>query len=111
MLKLIGRLNVLRVVYVPQVVMLFAVQILEEMEENGTPFNALTWSLHVEYHVVLGDAQAAAAVQQAAEEAGFQIRASSFEKLIARCERNGEAALLVSPLLPLPKCRFLWLAT
>lgn len=58
-------------------------------------FNALTWSLHVEYHVVRGDAEAAATVQQAAQRAGVQIRPSSFEKLIARCERNGEAALLV----------------
>ncbi len=58
-------------------------------------FNALTWSLHVEYHVVRGGAQAAATVHQAAQRAGVQIRPSSFEKLIARCERNGEAALLV----------------
>ena len=58
-------------------------------------FNTLTWSLHVEYHVVLGDAQAAATVHQAAQRAGVHIRPSSFEKLIARCERNGETALLV----------------
>lgn len=70
-------------------------QILEEMKERGTPFNALTWSLHVEYHVILGDAKAAAAVQQAAREAGFRIRPSSFEMLMQRCERNGERELLV----------------
>ncbi|CAL8466794.1 g6330 [Coccomyxa elongata] len=69
-------------------------KILEEMEEKGVAFNALTWSLHVEYHVVRGDAQAAATVHQAAQRAGVQIRPSTFEKLIARCERNGEAALL-----------------
>ncbi len=72
-------------------------QILEEMEASGVAFNALTWSLHVEYHVVQGGARAAAAVQQAALDAGFQIRPSSLEMLIARCERNGEIALLVRP--------------
>ncbi|EIE26489.1 hypothetical protein COCSUDRAFT_64515 [Coccomyxa subellipsoidea C-169] len=69
-------------------------KILEEMEASGVAFNALTWSLHVEYHVVQGGARAAAAVQQAALDAGFQIRPSSLEMLIARCERNGEIALL-----------------
>jgi hypothetical protein len=65
------------------------------MKARQVAFNALTHALLVEYHVVKGDARAAAQAYGDATAAGIQIRPASFEKLLARCERSGESDLMV----------------
>ena len=61
-------------------------------------FNELTHSLLVDYHVVRGDARAAADAFHAAEAAGVTVRPASFARLLSRCERSGEHQLLVGRL-------------
>lgn len=70
-------------------------QILADMKERKVPFNALTYSLLVEFHVAKGDAQAAVDALHEAQAAGIEIRNTSFEKLISRCERSGERQMMV----------------
>ena len=72
-------------------------QILADMEAAGVVPNGLTHSLRVDYHVVLGDAHAAADAYQAALAAGADVSTASFERLLSRCERAGERQLLVLP--------------
>lgn len=70
-------------------------QILADMKERKVPFNALTYSLLVEFHAAKGDAQAAVDALHEAQAAGIEIRNTSFEKLISRCERSGERQMMV----------------
>ena len=70
-------------------------QILEDMGASGVAHNALTAALLIEHHVVLGDAHAAFAQWEAALAAGVAVRRTSLERLMSRCERSGEQALLV----------------